>query len=502
MGWRDTIKSAPASSGTWRDSIKPAEGSEPGMLNTLVTQGAAGATGGLDDEIAGFLSALGRVGGVDNLGGKIKDVGLADSGPTLDMDKLKAAYLKTRDGARTMKAEQSEAHPVASFVGQGAGMLANPLAAGEMGAAKLAALGAAQGLGDSTADNALGMAKDAALGGAIGGAAGAATPYLTKGLSAVGGAAAKGLGLAGEKIEQAALPFYGKATGATGKEAARFAPGTLEALRDNGIVKFGRSQSQIADAAQNALDAQGSKIGQIIDGISAKGATGSRDEVLAGLNAKLAELRGNPGEAETVRKLQGIVDDVAAGPETPSLRALEDTKRSFQSKVNWHDPDAQAAKATAADVYKRLSEKIVTRADPASASEFSSAKKLYGQLAPVADAANRRAMQAQQSPTGGLLDYVAYGAGGLPGVIAKKTIMPRVNSSLASSTDMLSKAVSASPEAFGHFAKPLMDAAARGPQAFAATHFLLQQNDPAYRERIKNLDDEGAGGTEKNLTSY
>jgi hypothetical protein len=41
----------------------------------------------------------------------------------------------------------------------------------------------------------------------------------------------------------------------------------------------------------------------------------------------------------------------------------------------------------------------------------------------------------------------------------------------------------------GPYAKVLADAAQRGPQAVTATHFLLSQRDPKYRDMVKKLED-------------
>lgn len=49
----------------------------------------------------------------------------------------------------------------------------------------------------------------------------------------------------------------------------------------------------------------------------------------------------------------------------------------------------------------------------------------------------------------------------------------------------LTDALQRHPEVFGKYATYLMDAASRGPQSLAATHFVLQQNDPEYN-RLMN----------------
>ena len=84
------------------DGYRPIQHSDSGLVNTIVSQVASGATAGFDDELAGGLSAIGRVAGIKGLGGKIKDLGLADDGPTLDFDKIKQALDELKVG-KTLK---------------------------------------------------------------------------------------------------------------------------------------------------------------------------------------------------------------------------------------------------------------------------------------------------------------------------------------------------------------------------------------------------------------
>jgi hypothetical protein len=52
------------------------------------------------------------------------------------------------------------------------------------------------------------------------------------------------------------------------------------------------------------------------------------------------------------------------------------------------------------------------------------------------------------------------------------------------------------PQVFGRYASVMQDAASRGPQAVAATHFILEQREPEYRETLRKLaeDPEGQNG--------
>lgn len=310
-------------------------------------------------------------------------------------------------------------------------------------------------------------------------------PYLDEAGNLIVGGFNKAGKFVGDKAEKLAV----MATGATGKQASTFAPGTGRALLDNGAVKFGRSQAGIAGAAQDVLDSTGEKIGSIIQDLSDKGATASREDLIKGLQSKIDELSGNQAELDTVRKLKSIQEDIAAGPEKPSLKLTEETKRSFQERAksgdNYND---ESAAGMAADVYKQGAENVASTANPEAGQAFKNAKTLYGQLAPAASAANRRAMTTAQSPQGGLLDFVAYGAAGMPGVIAKKVVAPRVNSSLAATANGLSKMLKSTPQAFGKWAGPLSQAAARGETSLNAADYILQQTDPGYRQKRQEMD--------------
>jgi hypothetical protein len=114
------------------------------------------------------------------------------------------------------------------------------------------------------------------------------------------------------------------------------------------------------------------------------------------------------------------------------------------------------------------------------------AKKDYNILAPVEAAASKRALTQSQSPIGGLGDMVAGGVGGVQGVVAKRLIGPRLASSGAVTMDAVSKALAATPELFGKYAKVLADAAAKGGSNLAMTHMILQK-DPEYQKILNGL---------------
>lgn len=318
-------------------------------------------------------------------------------------------------------------------------------------------------------------------------------PYLDEaGNLIVGGMNKLGqyVGAQGEKLTL-------KATGATGLQMSKFAPGTGKALVDNVAPKFGESQEAFAGRIGDFTDQTGSKIGDIVDDLTKKGAAGSKQDLVAGIQSKIDELGTDPAQAQVVKQLEGIKADVSAGPETPDLSQIQKTKQGFQSMVNWANPEGNAAKSAASDVYKNA---VI---DNGAATDFNATKSLvdanktYSQLAPVAEASGRRAATVNQSPMGGFLDSTAAAAGAMTGgpagavvaPLARRALTSRLPTTLAATANGLSSILKSSPQAFGKWASTLTEAAARGETSLNATDYILQQRDPGYRQKRQELND-------------
>lgn len=180
----------------------------------------------------------------------------------------------------------------------------------------------------------------------------------------------------------------------------------------------------------------------------------------------------------------------------------EEIKRGFQGKANWNSPKSENdANAIVSSGYRQAVEDSAGEASPEIGEQFLADKKTYGLLSPVRDAAERRATQLNQNPIGGLLDMttglageaVGGHAGAAAGLVAKRTLMPRLASMGAVSGDNLSQILEATPSAFGKFAGVLSSAASRGSASLGATDYILQQTNQDYRDqrdKIFNPDDE------------
>lgn len=327
-----------------------------------------------------------------------------------------------------------------------------------------------------------------------------------------------------------------KATGATGKQAAEFAPDAGRQLLDRGLVKFGSSAPAMADRAADALEASGKNIGDVLSQLDAQGAGVATSDLVSGLRARASSLGNDPSKFSVADGLNRLADRIEAqaearattpaaaptseefpdsqvqeqlpltaqrrptlgrdpstgqfvakqtpptldgiGPQrysseaaqlalslpgpTPKpdmipLTAAENTKRGFQSSVNWaSSPNETSLAKEAADVYRQAVEDAATKANPASGQAFAQNKADYKLLAPIAEASQKRALQLQQSPHGGLLDLLAIGEGGKLGAMlgggpvgaaiggtagfAAKQLRPRYASMGAITADALSNA--------------------------------------------------------------
>ncbi len=276
------------------------------------------------------------------------------------------------------------------------------------------------------------------------------------------------------------------ATGATGLQASKFRPGAGRELLDRGIVSFGDSPANIAEKSGAANAAAKATIDDALKSLDDRGVTVSVDNIVDEINKRIDKMKSDPAQSSVVRQLRNEIDNITetSSSEVP-ISAAEKTKRGYQDKVNWVTPDSNPSNAAVSNVYKNAVENTAEAADPQIADKFKTAKDTYGLLAPIEEAASRRASTLAQHPTGGLGDMVAAGVGGAPGVIAKKALFPRTSSALAVTGDWLSKKLAGGGQTLGKYAQPLQAAAARGGNALGVTHYLLQSIDPEYQKMMQ-----------------
>ena len=508
MSWRKTIRTeTPQESkkGSWRDTIKE----DTSKLESGLRGTSQGLSMGFDDEIGGGLSAAGRVFGIEGLGGKLSEIGLADSGPTLDLDKIKEAYTSTRDAERGLNRQAQEDNPMIYGTGQVAGAVGASFVPGMnviKGSSLLASSGnagiqgALMGAGSSEADNALDLAQDTATGAGFGVAGGAAGYGAGKALQYGGKVLSTGANKLGGSLDDAAERLAVNATGATAKQVDNFADDAGRELLNRKLVKFGDTAESIADRTQGAMNRAGNNIDNVLTKLDDSGVSINIDDVMIQLQGQIDELSKVPGNDKLIKQLQSEVDNLyMGGRKTLPISVGEKAKRNYQSQVNYASPEAEKkASHSLADAFKNKVEGKALESNPELGALFKESKETYGLLAPIKEAAQRRANSQNQSQYGNLLDLAA-GAYGLSdsdsftgkaalAVAGRRFVAPRIASSGAVTADKLAQIIKSSPQVLGKYSNVFTKAAERGTQAISATHFILQQQDPEYRAKIQELE--------------
>lgn len=489
-----SAQAAAAPSGfNWDDHPVASDVSELSSLGRGLAQGA---TFGLRDEGAGALASP---------SGALKEIANKFGAGYSDQDV--SDYEKERDASRQLDATAKAANPKSYLGGEIGGGVATSFVPGLglagdtslLGAAgSAAAQGAAYGVGGSESDNIGGLARDAAVGagtGAAGGAIGhAAGGILANGIDAAGNLISK----AAPGLENAADNLAVNATGATGRQSMKFSDDAGRQLLNRGLVRFGDNAKNIGNRIADASDQSGQAIGQALSDLDAKGVKASVENVANSIEGKIKELNQIPGNEKTISQLRNELDNLYdRGQSELPISQGEIAKRNFQAQTNYNSPEAEkAATGQVASSFRNEVERAANAADPNIGAKFQDDKQLFGLLQPIQDAAEKRAATVRQSPIGGLGDMAAAGTGAitggkawaLPAVIGKKLLAPRIASSLAVTSDLLSKVAAQAPEALGKFAPVIQSATQRGSQAVAATHFILEQSNPEYRQYISKLN--------------
>jgi hypothetical protein len=487
---------------------------EPGVGETILHHGTGGYFADWSDELAGQLSRLDprlqRQGAAVKMpDGSVKFIGSGDdaaaAGQTLERDELK----------RT-----ADAHPVAAFLSNMGGSMLRDMALQGVGVpvASLpysAAVGALSGAGAADNETPGGKAGGAGMGLAAGVGGNLLGTHVVG--PAVGYVGRKVMSKIPDAVKKFAEERALKAAGPMLKNYRQLAAqGRIDDLGrdllDEGVVGFGDDVSAIANKANDRLQSIGQAIGfardQVDKALPASALPTGKQLADTIEQQIVAKLKASPVHEPYADAVQAMADRFRARGDTPvSLNQLTDWKAELNSIIQ-HPPDPNfplQQKQAVAGVLKDAEDSLVQRAagSPAAA-QYSEAKRLYGNLANVADFSADKALREDANRIVSPSDH-AFGAvaaavdtakGGSAGeaslwamamAFANKMARERGNSVAAVTLDALADSAPMQwlkrlPAAQGQkYIAPIAQAAVRGPQALAAAVFALSQQDPDFR---------------------
>lgn len=458
--------------------------SGPSMAESAVRGAAQGLTLGHADELTGALESL-----------------MTDK-----------SYEQARDESRANYEAAHEAHPVVSTISEMGGSTPAYLLGAAGGLPGMAAVGALQGEGKSdapiiskeTAINAgLGAGLNMALHGAgkwvSGKLASLAPKAEEQAVRAIGGTANEIRNLGEAKSHELGRTILNK-------KLLNVAPGELP-------DQIAAMKAEIAPIYEKFLgsvpEEKWLKPQQIVDDLEAlktqltKGGTGGYDaDKIALVDKAIATIEGKPAKAvslpgESFEEL-GLPPKVEL-PELPNRpgtalapETVKGIKTDLQDVAKWQQGEntlrGNTNRAIAGTV-RRTFEKSLD--DVPGTEAYKAANKAWGQTEVLEDMAMRTAAKSFGAPIVTGTD-AAFGAlGMLTGspvrAIESMGIRRAIRfvfspKNIARTYDALSKNAGLAEPIFGKFAPIIVNAARRGPQALAVTHYTMQQRDPAYRE--------------------
>jgi hypothetical protein len=316
QGFAKTPQATPVMKFISDDDMAKLETSVP-QSETAVRNLAQGFTLGFSDELAGAGEAVGKMIGVDGLGGPMRDIRMSESGPTLELDKLKQAYQAGRDAERSALKLDMQENPGTALVSNIAGGAALPV--GQLAALKNlslakqgAVVGAAAGAGMSEADSVGGVVTDAAVGG-LGGA------VVGKTIDATGKIIGKGF----EAGKQGAINLKQKISGTQSQSAS--------------------AQSQAAAKASASIEG-----GAIQSEMSGEMFKVKAPQSLDELNAwqPKADAGAMPGK-ERLREVVATVQDLETHPLKYHFDMMENPKAMKELKLQFENLPTKSAKKIA-----------------------------------------------------------------------------------------------------------------------------------------------------------
>lgn len=516
-----------------KDGYKPLSHSDIGKFESGLRGLAQGASLGFADEITGALESA-----------------LTDKTYEQARNESRESYKEAQEanpltyGASEVGGSVATAFVPGLNVAKGASLAAR--------AGQAAALGGAAGLGMSEEESLAGMAKDTAVGAALGGGLQAAGEKIVSPLLKKAGSVTDDVlqavkpsedGMLNRGVAKAARLFSGVDEDAALRQIQR--PQQVAAAEaDDFIHQVGQRAVQEADAIGGDIGREVNKAGRefnqkygtrVFDDAlalptkideflevtkpSAKGFSPLDDKQIEELKRLSSLLKTGNVTGEDLFKFRQYLDNVEklAGKydkegTSPYVRFLKSLRHDADQIIDSFDPNLDKANK---EFSQYATDKSLLRPKDATAEQMigslygankkakqDAASRLFtgATMDQAQDIAANKAFSGAMGPAGseyGLrrIGSVAAAAGGFVpsgGFSLAIPLMtePKVWQKGLRGFGRIEQAIKSNPQMFGKFANVLTNAANRGNQALAATHFILSQQHPEYREMTRAIQEQ------------
>jgi hypothetical protein len=411
------------------------------------------------------------------------------------------SYSQARKEMLADDARASQAHPIASVVGEMAPSLAVPGAAfSTLPRALLTggAMGAVQGVTNEPSDDPAALAKRAGKGALMGAAFGA----VGQGAPAVAGKAV-------EPLENAARAQTRRVLsgGGTPLQAGKvpLSDAAADAALEHGIVPLGTTQGT-AGRLTDAREALGDQYGRIVAALEAKGITGAeRDLVMQQMAAEATASSAHSMNPAVPKVYEGAAEQLAGKPTQRGYLGLsqnEDLKRSAQgmakSAYQKLEPgEVGEAHEGVASILRKSAEDAIDRQMPGAApdvqaigAQFKPTKEALGPVIEASRAANQGVGKLSRSRAISMTDVIATaGGGGWMGLL-NHFARTRGASTVAWGSHQLADKVAwlatTDPARLGKYGAVLSNVLQSGGQDALAAHlFVIGQTDPMGSDELR-----------------
>lgn len=491
------------------------------MLDSAARGYSQGATLGFADELGGVIGA-----GIDKVAGlfgdsptevnkKLAEQGFkGDIGPT----DFGSAYKQSRNEQRIDDAKAQEANPWTYGLSNVAGSMALPGLSAAKGASALkagafgAGMGAAQGAGNTEEIASMKALEDILTGAAFGGASSAAMQGLSNKIG----------NIKSEDVQNS-LKGIANSQAARALGAER---GTIKKLGADQVDEIGRYAldnklltpfSNIDDViARNEAvkNKAGQAMGDVFSQIDEAGASTFNPNVAAKrMENELGDFWRDPINRGEANQFDNILESIKnRGSNDISLQDAQLLKEKIGKTANWKNNLVVTDKEKMArEAYDLVNKYIDESADVASdlmgtqglKDTLKGARKTYSGAKGAESLLENKQAREQGNKMFGLTDSILGGAGlasapitngssiiPAASIVGGKKLLEKYGSQNAAlGFDKLGDMVKNNPNMFGKFSGVLNNAANRGKNALGATHFMLYQQNPEYREQLKALEE-------------